>query len=165
MIDKKKCAGCVRFEERWGKNEKGTYHCCRQDYKIDKFPDDVACEEYWDRAGHEAEEKRREEEIETKREKMWAIYADKPPVKLPIVFDGYGMIPECPICHDMPYSTEQCHWCGQRFIQDDEVKEYNRADEYEIKCPACGGKMVGVRSTYNGHFHGQCKKCGIVIME
>lgn len=164
MIEKK-CAGCMRFEERWGKNERGTYHCWRQDYKIDKFPDDVACEEYWDRTEYEAEEKKREEEIETKRKKMWAIYADKPPIKLPIVFDGFGMIPECPICHDMPYSTEQCHWCGQRFIQDDEVKEYNKADEYEIKCPTCGGKIVGVRSKYNGHFHGQCKKCGIVIME
>lgn len=100
-MENKKCSGCVRFEERWRENEKGTYHCLRQDYKIDKYPDDVACDEYWDKAEHEAEERKRNEEVETKRKKMWSIYANKPPVKLPIIFDGYGMIPECPICGEM----------------------------------------------------------------
>lgn len=161
----KKCSGCVRFEERWGEKEKGTYHCCRQPYTIDKFPEDEACEEYWDRAEHEAEEKRKEEEIEAKRKEMWAIYADKPPVKLPVVFDGYGMIPECPVCHDMPYSTEQCHWCGQRFIQDDEIIEYSKPKQAERTCIVCGGRMIGIESKYNGHFHGKCENCGAVIME
>lgn len=164
-MENKKCSGCVRFEERWRDNEKGTYHCCRQDYKVDKYPEDIACDEYWDRAEHEAEERKRNEEVEAKRKKMWSIYANKPPVKLPIVFDGYGMIPECPICGEMPYSTEQCHWCGQRFIQDKEVEEYNKPDECEFECFVCGGKIKGVRSKYNGHFHGKCEKCGLTIIE
>ena len=42
----KKCSGCVRFEERWGEKEKGTYHCCRQSYTIDKFPEDVTAWEF-----------------------------------------------------------------------------------------------------------------------
>lgn len=155
------CSGCMRFEERWRESEKGTYHCCRQDYRIDKFPDDIACEEYWDRAEYEAEERRKAEETEKERQRKWAIYSKKPPVKLPIVFDGYGKIPECPICGDVPYSTKQCYWCGQRFIQDEEIKDYNKPDECEIKCPICGGKMVGIRAKYNGHFHGQCKDCGV----
>ena len=28
--------------------------------------------------------------------------------------------PECPYCGEMPYSLEQCQFCGQRFIQEDE---------------------------------------------
>lgn len=161
----KKCAGCVRFEERDRPGEEGTYHCCRQDYKIDKFPDDNACELYWDRAEYEAEEKRLADEQEKKRQEMWAIYADKPPVKLPIVFDGYGVIPECPVCHEMPYSTEQCHWCGQHFIQDEEIEEYNKPDITEEICLCCGGKLLVVRSKYNGHTCRICEQCGLQTME
>lgn len=160
-----KCGGCVRFEERWGEEERGTYHCCRQNYKIDKYPDDIACEQYWDRAEKEKKDRELEAKIERERKKKWAIYANEPPVKLPIVFDGYGNIPECPVCHEMPYSTEQCYWCGQRFIQDEEVEEYTQPNIVEIKCFICGGKMVGTKSKYNGHFHGQCLDCGAIIME
>lgn len=159
----KKCKGCVRFEPRWQND--GTYHCCRQDYNIDKYPEDEACEQYWDRAEQEEEERKLAEETERKRKQMWAIYASKPPVKLPIVYDGYGDIPMCPTCRDMPYSTEQCHWCGQRFIQDEEVEEYNKPNEATMECPACGGTMEGVRSKYNGHFHGTCRDCGARIIE
>ena len=120
----KKCKGCVRFEPRWQND--GTYHCCRQDYNIDKYPDDEACEQYWDRAEQEEEERKLAEETERKRKQMWAIYASKPPVKLSIVYDGYGNIP---------------------------------------MCPACGGTMEGVRSKYNGHFHGTCRDCGARIIE
>lgn len=45
--------------------------------------------------------------------------------------DGYGMIPECPICGEMPYSTEQCYWCGQRFVQDEEVEAQLTACDVE----------------------------------
>lgn len=88
-----------------------------------------------------------------------------PPVKLPIVFDGYGNIPECPSCGEMPYSTEQCIFCGQKFIQDEEVEEYNKPNFVTEKCPLCGGEMVGTRSKYNGHFHGSCKNCGVSVIE
>ena len=69
-------------------------------------------------------------------------------------------------CGDMPYSTEQCYWCGQRFLQDEDIEEYNTISEETIKCPFCGKKtMVGTRSKYNNHFHGKCVNCGVVIME
>ena len=158
-----KCGGCVSFEERWREEERGTFHCCRQNYKIDKYPDDDACDQYWDREEYEKEEQKKAEETERKRQEMWAIHADNPPVKLPIVFDGYGMIPMCPTCGDMPYSTEQCHWCGQKFIQDEEVEEYNKPNKVILTCPFCGGEMEGVRSKYNGHLHVTCKKCGAEI--
>lgn len=54
--------------------------------------------------------------------------------KTPNHNDGYGMIPECPICGEMPYSTKQCHWCGQRFIQDKEVEEYEKPLTKEVTC-------------------------------
>lgn len=160
-----KCSGCVRFEERFREEERGTYHCCRQSYTVDKFPDDEACSQYWDNAEKEKEDKKAAEETERKRKKMWAVYASKPPVKVPIVFDGYGNIPECPVCHEMPYSTKQCHWCGQRFIQEDEIREYNNPEVVEMECSICGGKMIGTKSKYNGHFHGQCQDCGARVME
>lgn len=31
--------------------------------------------------------------------------------------------PVCPHCGEMPYSYEQCVFCGQRFVQDDNTKE------------------------------------------
>lgn len=97
----------------------------------------------------------------------------KPPVKIKWVRDyDYstggltGEIPECPSCGEMPYSTEVCIFCGQRFIQDDKIKEYNEpAPIVELECPICGGKIVGSRSRYNNHFHGKCESCGAVIME
>ena len=164
--NKKKCSSCIRFEERDVRpEEKGTYHCCRQSYVIDKFPDDDACEQYWDRAEYEREEAERKAETERKRQEMWAIYADKLPVKLPILFDGFGYIPMCPICGEPPYSYTQCHWCGQQFIQDEDVLEYSKPDVAERKCYHCGGTIIGTRSKYNGHFHGSCPECGAIIVE
>ena len=106
-----------------------------------------------------------EAEIEAERKRKWAIYADKPPVKLPIVFDGYGNIPMCPVCHEMPYSTEQCHWCGQHFIQDEEITEYSKPKTEKGKCSNCGAEIeIGI-SRYNGHKHYHCNKCGMSMME
>ena len=42
----------------------------------------------------------------------------------------------------MPYSTEQCHWCGQRFIQDEEVKEFAKPLTKEVTCFSCGRKVI-----------------------
>lgn len=77
-------------------------------------------------------------------------------------------VPICPHCGEMPYSTRQCVFCGQRFIQDEAVAEYNKPPEKVTRnCPHCGGEktLVGSRSKINGHFHGKCEKCGCVIME
>lgn len=30
--------------------------------------------------------------------------------------DGFQPAPECPACGEMPYSTERCVFCGQRFL-------------------------------------------------
>ena len=125
LLDKK-CGGCVRCELRdnRSKEKNSGYHCTTQDYDIDILPEDKACVLYWDRAYHEECERLHEQDIEKRRKELWNIYANRDPIKLPILHDGYGFIPECPICGEMPYSTEQCHWCGQRFVQDKEIEEY-----------------------------------------
>lgn len=110
----KKCSDCMRFGKRT--HRKSGYHCSMKDFDIDISPDDNACEEFWSRERQEALDILHEQDIEKRREELWKIYAEKEPVKLPIVFDGYDNIPMCPICGEMPYSTEQCHWCGQRFV-------------------------------------------------
>ena len=61
------------------------------------------------------------------------------------------MIPECPICGEMPYSTEQCYWCGQRFVQDEEVEEYATPQTIKGNCFNCGADVVIHVSKYNGH--------------
>lgn len=79
-----------------------------------------------------------------------------------------GTFPYCPSCGEMPYSTERCVFCGQKFIQDEIIAEYNKPPEkVTMNCPMCGGKntLVGARAKSNGHFHGTCEKCGCVVME
>ena len=161
-----KCGGCVRCEKRDRPNETG-YHCTAQNYTLDIDPENEACCAYWDKAEQEKLDRIYAEKFGAEKQERWKIYSKKPPVKLPIVFDGFGMIPVCPVCKEETYSTEQCNWCGQRFIQDEEIEEYNRpGPEETIICVICGQKtLTGVRSKYNGHFHGCCKSCGAVIME
>lgn len=82
---------------------------------------------------------------------------------------GRGMgFPRCPACGEMPYSTERCLFCGQRFIQDERTAEYNApAKEEQRDCVVCGvkGTLRGTRAKSNGHFHGVCVVCGCRIME
>lgn len=162
IIDKK-CGGCVRCEKR-DRGEDG-YHCTMRPWELDINPDNKACVSYWDRQEHNESERLRDEDTENRRMELWEIYADAEPVKLPIVNDGYGMIPECPICGEMPYSTEQCHWCGQRFIQDEEVEEYNKPSGYSEKCHNCGMMGTVYRNKYNGHRSFHCKACGTSWIE
>jgi hypothetical protein len=146
-----------------GKSE--GYHCTKLLFDRDITPDDKACVNYWDKAEEDRLKALHEQDVENRRKELWAIYAEKEPVKLPIVIDEFGgRIPECPICGEMPYDTEQCHWCGQRFIQDDEIKEYNTPDTGTMKC-SCGGTIEFIRSKYNGHKSGHCTKCGMSFME
>lgn len=85
----------------------------------------------------------------------------------PDYFGGGMGFPMCPSCGEMPYSTERCLFCGQRFIQDDEkLKAFNEpAPEETMTCLICGGKVIGHRTKCNGHFHGVCEKCGGRVME
>ena len=154
----------VRCEKREGKDRKG-YHCTCQSYKKDISPDDKACVIYWDKKEEKKAQAIHDQDIENRRKYLWNIYAKTEPVKLPIVHDGYGMIPMCPVCGEMPYSTKQCHWCGQRFVQDKDVDEYSKEESYETKCLQCGGKMIVIVSKYNGHKRGCCCKCGAMFME
>lgn len=160
----KTCSGCVRCELR-DHGDKGGYHCCMRDWDIDITPDHKACVDYWDRAEHERIERQRKEDTENRRKELWAIYEEKEPIKLPIVNDGYGRIPMCPVCGEMPYSTEQCHWCGQRFVQDEEIKEYSEPQTIKCKCQSCGEPGVIFVSKYNGHKSFHCSHCGMAWME
>lgn len=162
-----KCGGCCRFEERDMRPSDTGYHCTMQDYSLDIDSKEEACFWYWDRMEQEKIDRAESERNEKSRKEKWKQNKDNPPVKLPIIFDGYGRIPMCPVCGDMPYSTEQCYWCGQRFLQGEETKEYSTpSPEETIVCFVCGQKtMVGRRSKYNGHFSGKCTNCGAVMKE
>ena len=129
----KKCSGCVRCEKRDRPNEQG-YHCCMQNYKKDIFPTDKACIHWWDKEEHERIERLHQEDIENRRKELWDIYAKEEPIKLPLEYDGYGFIPKCPICGEIPYNTEQCHWCGQRFVLDKVMEEYEKPLKEKSKC-------------------------------
>ena len=164
------CKGCVRCERvdesRIKTLEHPTgWHCMCKSYYAGILPSDPACDIYWDREKYEIEKNEKAEKREKERLARWEKNKNNPPMKLPIVFDGYGYIPECPNCHDMPYSTEKCHWCGQRFKQDEEVKEYSKPLVKETKCILCGAPVLIRISRYNGHKSCHCKKCGAVWME
>ncbi len=165
LLDKK-CGGCVRCELRKHpyKGKSGGYHCCIQSYDTDIFPMDKACVHYWDKENHERIKQLQAEAEENRRKELWAAYSGREPVKLPIINDGYGMIPECPVCGEMPYSTEQCHWCGQKFIQDDDIKEYAKSVKKKMKCINCGADVIADVSKYNGHIRYSCAKCGASVM-
>lgn len=166
LLDKK-CGGCVRcgLRERQYKGKIGGYHCSMQKYEKDISTEDKACVHYLDRKIKEEIEKLHEQDIENRRKELWSVYAEKEPIKLPIVHDGYGYIPECPVCGEMPYSTEQCHWCGQRFIQDEEIEEYAKPLSKNGKCFNCGADVVIHISKYNRHKRFHCDKCGCSVME
>lgn len=163
LIDKK-CGGCVRCEPRTH-GSKGGWHCCMRNYNIDITPEDKACVGYWDRAERNRAEAEHQAAIEARRKELWAIYAEKEPVELPLVYDGYGRIPKCPICGEMPYSTEQCHWCGQRYIQTAEVRDYDKPHVIDFTCPNCHKPGKANISKYNGHKHFRCEHCGFAFME
>ena len=167
-IINKTCGGCVRCEKRdhayHGTPAEG-WHCTMRGYDIDITPEHRACVDYWDRAEREHAEKEHEDAVEKRRAELWAVYAQREPVKLPIVEDYGGRIPQCPVCGEMPYSTEQCHWCGQRFIQDEEVTEYAAPKTIEWMCSNCGTLGRASISKYNGHKSFKCENCGFAFIE
>ena len=92
----------------------------------------------------------------------------KPAVHI-VWMDYYdGRFPECPSCGEMPYSVDQCVFCGQKFLADPIAEEWKKPpEEVRIDCPICGGKKttVGFQARSNGHFHGRCVACEIVMFE
>lgn len=159
-LEGKTCERCYRCETRaaGGFPEKSGYHCTMQPFDHDIHPEDKACEYYWDRREFEEYEKERDRRTEARRKELWEKYQNKPPIKIRFVFDGYGRIPECPVCEEMPYSLQQCHWCGQHFIQDKETKEYDTPKTEQGRCPNCGKPITIMISNYNGHKSGHCDR-------
>ena len=45
-----------------------------------------------------------------------------------------------------------------------EIPFNERGVEHKGKC-TCGGTITAIRSTYNGHYHASCDKCGWRMME
>ena len=168
LLDKK-CVGCVRCKKR-DHNYNGKsdgWHCSMLPYDRDISPDDKACVNYWDKVEEDELNRLHEEDVENRRKELWAVYVEREPVKLPIIIDEFGgNIPQCPVCGEMPHSTEQCYFCGQRFIQDETIKAYNKKDEWYEDCH-CGGKgtLHIIRSKYNGHKRGSCSACGMRFIE
>lgn len=102
-------------------------------------------------------------EADKKRPKRWAKH--RPPVVLPFVDDYDGsMVPECPTCHEMPYSTKECYWCGQRFIQDKTAKEFSTAHIEQGTCINCGAPVEVQVANINGQRNYHCYKCGCTVM-
>ena len=72
----------------------------------------------------------------------------KDPVEVRFENDYGMMMPYCPSCGEMAYSTERCVFCGQRFIKADKPKnktEIIGATEREdgsYKCDKCGKTEV-----------------------
>ena len=169
LLDKK-CGSCVRCEKRDHKFNgvgPGGYHCMAQPYDVDITPKDKACVHWWDKKEHERIEELNNNAEEERRKELWKIYSKKDPVKLPLVFDGCGPVPLCPICGEPPYSDTQCHWCGQKFVKTEEIEDYFEEDIKHMDCWQCGGKntIEYVVSKYNGHKRGYCKSCGMSFME
>lgn len=166
----KTCGGCVRFTSNndgynHGDCDPDGFHCSMRGWQLPIHVEDRACVDYWDNAEHERSEREHEEAVEKRRQELWDIYSLRDPVKLPIADDGYGRVPKCPTCGEMPYDLEQCHWCGQLFIQDEEVTEYGTPKLIDYKCPQCGTMGKANVSKVNGHKHFCCEKCGMAFME
>lgn len=190
-----KCGSCFRCTEDWrdvkakGLNEQYTKPLCsakpRKGVKVrctdacmkkEITPNSKACKNWEHRAVWNFKLWFRDFKSVAKRRIRVPFGRLRKPVPLLWVdsFDGMrdiiirGGEPQCPHCGDMPYSLQQCVFCGQRFIQDEAVAEYNKPPEtVKLNCPMCGGEktLVGARSRINGHFHGKCEKCGCAIME
>ena len=158
------CRECIRCTKRARRGEKG-HHCTMQPYNHDIDPADQACEWFWNKAEQEERDRKNAEVVEKRREELWAVYAAREPVKIPIVNDGFGRIPTCPVCGEVPYDTKQCYWCGQRFIQDEELLDYNTPKTMDIACVVCGNPVTATVSSYNGHKSYTCKNCGCVAQE
>ena len=165
------CSGCVRYHERMNFGVKDTY--CQMLGKGHVEPTDKCCRQYWDR---ELLEKSREEyERKEEEERLARIEGnkDKPPVEIAWAaeYDGATdsafLAPECPVCHKYPYSTEQCYFCGTKFIQDDPAllayKEENTGTKEETStCPKCGGVFHTISFKRNGEWrfsNGWCEGC------
>lgn len=101
---------------------------------------------------------------------------DKPngknePVKLRFQNDYGMMMPYCPSCGKMAYSTERCVFCGQKLLPTEPPQKNEReiigghADEEGVlRCDECNGDELSLVSHEDGaNFFGytyKCRQCG-----
>ena len=98
----------------------------------------------------------------------------KEPVKI-IWQNDYGMImPYCPTCGEMAYSTERCKFCGQKFIQEEKKPENKKEitggtldEDGYITCEVCGSHDMALISHADGadffDYTYECIGCGARI--
>ena len=169
--DEVTCVGCVRCHKKYD----GTYYC--QMIGMGEIsPNEKHCEENWDSALFEKSRKDYEDHQEAERIAQIEANKDKPPVEIgwgveyDYVTDSGVMVPECPVCHEMPYSLEECYFCGTKFIQDDpaliEYKAANGATKEELStCLKCKGVFHTISTMRNGEWrvtNGWCEgSCGM----
>ena len=89
--------------------------------------------------------------------------------------NDYGMImPYCPSCGEMAYSTERCKFCGQKFIKEEkhpwtkkEVTGGVLDDDGILTCDACGSHDMELISHSRGEgffdYTWRCRGCGARI--
>lgn len=85
--------------------------------------------------------------------------------------NDYGMImPYCPICGEMAYSTDRCKFCGQRFIQEEHPENKRTItggsleDDGSLTCDKCGCRDLELFAHADGAdcyiYTYRCVRCG-----
>lgn len=178
MSSENTCGGCTRFRENSGFPSQ-KYNCiCHKREDNEVFADAKACDIYLDKIQCDKEEEERKLRELERRAILHEETKNNPPVKLEFSpsydFHTDNIIergePKCPYCGEMPYSLEECVFCGTKFLQDDEETknfvEQNSGEKEEIsECLVCGEKYMHMISRrVNGEWHvghGYCDKCGM----
>ena len=133
LLDKK-CGGCMRCQPRKRKGETG-YRCTTQPYTKDISPEDKACVIYWDKEEERKYNALKTQDEENRRKELWNIYSKREPIKLPIVNDGYGIIPEwIPVSERFPESsgTYQVTCMDGRIYRSTYAKFQSRLKRWEL---------------------------------
>lgn len=116
----KKCEGCSNCVKR---EDNISYYCQMQRYDKNIFPNDKACIGYRDKIEENELERLRKQDVGKHRKELWAIYSKRKPAKIVVTRGMWGeYFARCPVCDEIPYSFNQCYWCGQRFENGEETK-------------------------------------------
>lgn len=82
---------------------------------------------------------------------------------------GFGLTARIILCSMADELEREAGRMCEHLIQEDEaLQECTKpTPEERTDCLMCGGKatVVGRRTRSNGHFHGQCGKCGAWVLE
>ncbi len=115
----KKCGGCSNYIK-----DNNRHYCLLQRRDKNIFLNDKACIGYKDKAEETELEKLRKQDVEKHRKELWAVYSKRKPAKMVVTHGMWGeYFARCPVCDEIPYSFDQCYWCGQHFDNGEEIKE------------------------------------------